>query len=284
MSTTFEAIWQDHCDSISRADFWALLGKIVVERADPTNSISIAYQFGRKDNAQCDAGANRLPNAQLGEDMFQQVFVNQMGLTLNDAGNYIPHPIYRVRRFTFLFVHATVTLLGAHTLGHVHTDVSGYGVPVGRNARPDDNAWDSSPASFDNRYYQNLINLPVWNTAFPNGNDKNLWTRRGNNQIMLNSDMALGFDIAIDAQGLASQTQRCGSQGAPGGAYGCARPTATTVPSTGALARTYANDNAAFLRGFAESYVKMASVGYGIAGQTTAGKLGTLIAFDPSLC
>lgn len=86
VSTTFEAIWQDHCDSISRADFWALLGKLVVERADPTRTINIDYHFGRKDSAQCADGANRLPNPQLGEDMFQQVFVKQMGLTLGDAG------------------------------------------------------------------------------------------------------------------------------------------------------------------------------------------------------
>lgn len=196
-----------------------------------------------------------------------------------------PSQLYQYNCFTlFVFKCIIVTLLGAHTLGHVHTDVSGYGVTTGQNQRPDDNAWDSSPASFDNRYYQNMINV-VWDTAFPNGNDKNLWTRRGNNQIMLNSDMALAFDIAIDDDGLAAQNQRCGDRAAPGGVYGCTRPTSTDVPvGTGSLAITYASDNAAFLAGFANSYAKMTTVGYGVAGQTPTGKLGTLIAFDTSSC
>jgi catalase (peroxidase I) len=164
VATTFENIWQKYCDTISRADFWALLGKIVVEKADPTHTINIPYQYGRRDNAQCAAGAGRLPNAQLGATMLQQVFVTQMGLTLSDAGMVgwddsagRDPPLFTLPA-VFLY---TVTLIGAHTLGHVHTAASGYGVAPSNPPRLDDNAWDSTPAAFDNKYYQALVNLPV---------------------------------------------------------------------------------------------------------------------------
>jgi hypothetical protein len=56
-----------------------------------------------------------------------------------------------------------VALLGAHTLGHTHADASGYTTPLPAN-RPlqlTDNAWDSTPATFDNKYYQSMLDLPV---------------------------------------------------------------------------------------------------------------------------
>ena len=83
-----EPIWQHYCDKISRADFWVLFAKLVVEYTakTSTDSISINYQYGRKDKTSCEAGSGRLPNAQDGIKAINQVFVKQMGLTLNDAG------------------------------------------------------------------------------------------------------------------------------------------------------------------------------------------------------
>jgi hypothetical protein len=49
-------------------------------------------------------------------DMLQHVLVNQMQLTMSDAA----------------------TLLGAHTLGHVHVQISGFGL-VGASATNDSN-------------------------------------------------------------------------------------------------------------------------------------------------
>ena len=66
VNTVFEPLWQSYCDKISRADFWALIAKMAIEISDPTGAIYIPYQFGRKDSTNCQAGINRLPNAQLG--------------------------------------------------------------------------------------------------------------------------------------------------------------------------------------------------------------------------
>jgi hypothetical protein len=63
------------------------------------------FQFGRKDAVFCPVPTDRLPKSQLGRSAIIQVFVTQMGLSLSDA----------------------ITLIGAHTIGHVHPEVSGYG-------------------------------------------------------------------------------------------------------------------------------------------------------------
>ena len=101
VNTFVEPIWQSVCDRISRADFWVLFGKLVLEKAATVSPIFINYQFGRKDNVACNAGAGRLPNAQgdLGE--FQRVFVNQMGLTLNNGGMFALLSIYIFSIFNF---------------------------------------------------------------------------------------------------------------------------------------------------------------------------------------
>lgn len=84
--TTLEPIWQQYCDLITRADFWALFAKLAVEGSDPTGAISINYQYGRKDVNNCQSGAGRLPDALEGLDEIERVFVTQMALTLDDAG------------------------------------------------------------------------------------------------------------------------------------------------------------------------------------------------------
>jgi len=85
-----DPLWQQYCDSISRADFWVLIGKLAVEKAAlPDGIINIPYQYGRKDNLECSAGRGRLPDAQQGfegENGIDQVFVKRMGLTKEDAG------------------------------------------------------------------------------------------------------------------------------------------------------------------------------------------------------
>ena len=52
-----------------------------------------------------------------------------------------------------------VTLLGAHTLGHVHLDNSGYGLPPDPSLNLTSNAFDLTPDVFDNSYYQVVIGV-----------------------------------------------------------------------------------------------------------------------------
>lgn len=138
VQTLFEPIFQNYCDKISRADFWALLGWLAVSISSD-GRVPVRYQYGRKDSLTCDVPSTRLPSAQQGRGGIQAVFVRQMGLTLADA----------------------VALIGAHTLGHVHPEFSGYGVattPVKVFGNNDliTNAWDTTPHLFDNTYYSSM--------------------------------------------------------------------------------------------------------------------------------
>jgi hypothetical protein len=87
VNTLLEPMWQQYCDKMSRADFWVLFAKLSVEKADPTHSISIPFHFGRTDNLECDGGAGRLPSAGQGQSELTRVFVDQMGLSIQDAGD-----------------------------------------------------------------------------------------------------------------------------------------------------------------------------------------------------
>ncbi len=89
VNTLLEPIWQQHCDKISRADFWVLFAKLSIEKADSTHSMRVAFQFGRQDVTTCNAGIGRLPSADFGLSEFERVFVNQMGLTLGEGGEFI---------------------------------------------------------------------------------------------------------------------------------------------------------------------------------------------------
>ena len=136
--TVIEPLWQEYCDKISRADFWALLGKLAAERADPTHTLIIPFQYGRKDAASCDDGVGRLPKPQPGLSEYDRVFVKQMGLSIADA----------------------VALVGAHTVGHVHPEHSGYGTSDDLSyftVNYAENAWDESPEAFDNQYHKSLL-------------------------------------------------------------------------------------------------------------------------------
>lgn len=92
--TLLEPLWQKYCDVISRGDFWALIGKLSVEKADPTGTMNIPYYYGRVDKADCSLpGDNPLlfrpPSPLSGLNTpfgLVQGFVGRMGLTVNDIG------------------------------------------------------------------------------------------------------------------------------------------------------------------------------------------------------
>jgi hypothetical protein len=84
--TILEPIYQANCDKINRADFFVLFGKLVIEKAEPTNTIKLQYQYGRKEVTDCSGYAGRDPDPQLGVDTIVQAFIVQLGLNYVDAG------------------------------------------------------------------------------------------------------------------------------------------------------------------------------------------------------
>ena len=108
VNTYVEPMWQLVCDKISRGDFWNMIGKMVIELAEPTKQLKIPFYFGRKDSKLCRDGtgvllgstastslynsvtfSKRLPSEQFGFPEILRTFVDQMGLTLADAGEVI---------------------------------------------------------------------------------------------------------------------------------------------------------------------------------------------------
>jgi len=95
VNTLLDPIWQKYCDVISRGDFWALIGKLSVEIADPTKSINIPYYYGRVDKSDCFLPNSffRPPSPLAGFNTIAggliQGFVGRMGLTINDIGDQI---------------------------------------------------------------------------------------------------------------------------------------------------------------------------------------------------
>eukprot|EP01038_Epipyxis_sp_PR26KG_P012773 gene12773-17125_t len=158
--TLIQGLYTKYCDKMSRADFWVLFGKIALESALPNGlfaqesglpnvlvvgqnsntQLNLPFQWGRKDaTGSCDlpAGVERLPGHQPGLSEFTKTFVTNMGLTLTDG----------------------VVLSGAHSVGHTHTQFSGFGHGdslATLESNPLTNAWDESPFIFDNLYYDSL--------------------------------------------------------------------------------------------------------------------------------
>jgi catalase (peroxidase I) len=86
VTSIIEPMWQTYCDQISRADFWALIGKLAVEASEPTKAISIPYYYGRTDNSACEAGHGRLPGSEGTVSDMSKVFVTRMGMSMTDVG------------------------------------------------------------------------------------------------------------------------------------------------------------------------------------------------------
>jgi hypothetical protein len=264
--TLFEPLWQRTCDLISRADFWVLLAKLSLEKSS-NHSMEIPFQFGRQDNRHCQHGEGRLPETIGGLGEITRVFVQQMGLTIEDA----------------------VTLIGAHTIGHVHPENSGFDVTpffLGNASNPVLNAWDSTPDQFDNRYYKNLINR-IWQNV-PTRNAARLpqWLST-TPTIMLNADISLGFPANL-SHGVGSRLQICQPNLVPNVPVSCKDPVNNTVAPTFDLVHQYSLSNDLFLKSFPASFCKMVCVGYGVPakedGSTASGKLGRLTSIDFSTC
>ena len=269
MMDVVETMWQKYCDKISRADFWALMGKFAAEKADKKHRLDIPFAFGRKDNKVCTEGAHgRLPGHQIGFSEFKRVFVEAMQLTMYE----------------------TVALQGAHSVGHVHREYSGFGSrrsPRSLMKHPTTNAWDETPAEFDNEYYESLVNEPWINVQRGGNRALNFWLVKEKGHeltIMLNADMELAVFSNHDEDHSRSPVGNIGINGelcstdAVDGEYGCFHkwknnPGKPGWPETYDQCAEYIEDNELFLNDWEKAYDRMTTVGYSVEGESVpAGK------------
>lgn len=145
--------------------------------ASETNpNADFPMRWGRLDAADCAAESNKLPNA---EKTLTHVleWTSGMGLSTTEA----------------------TALMGAHTLGRMEAQFSGYAGNWVRNvARLDGQA-----------YYSEMINKP-WNRQVDGMGTKHSWVEPRAGTVMLNTDMALAFDIGTEAN-VNSQTCSTGA-------------------------------------------------------------------------
>lgn len=302
-----EPIWQNFCDKITRADFWVVVASFALFGADTTNRLRdhpqafMPIQVGRADSCNCDAGqhlrdadgvldtnTHRMPVATRGIDTIQRVFVDQMGMTLQQA----------------------TALLGAHSLGGMSPANSGFGVELSQ--QPVQTPWVMNNEVLTNDYFLEMVDdrwdpfrpgavadlnsfgtvlagsppNQQWHsekTANPPG-----WTTK---PVMLNADMALAFDTGVEGNpppGIdfvtdpVSPIDWCG--GGPGsqlcvnGAPCCADATVHNGVTRAKVDqfRDPINGLNAFLDAFNDAFITMMSVGYGGGNSTHFDKLGSL--------
>ncbi len=220
-----------HADAMSRADVWQLAANVAIEEALPNGAeMPLILRFGRADAADATAAcagtdAGMLPDAEKSHDHTTEVFQDRLGFTQEEI----------------------VALMGAHTLGRADPDASGY-----------DGAWVNRADVFDNQFFSDIINRP-WRRQTNAAGDKHSWVEPRLGTIMLNTDMALAFDIGDSDTVNNNNCNTGGGGGRRGGPRGnnCPR----TAP-TANLVQTFAGDRQAWYDAFAPAWQKMGELGY----------------------
>lgn len=94
---------RDHYPDISRPDFWVISAGAIVRQASIDNALDLenTFYWGRNEVDSCPEAASRLPSTENCQQV-EGVFLERMGLKWKDA----------------------VALLGAHTMGKGHREVS----------------------------------------------------------------------------------------------------------------------------------------------------------------
>ena len=132
--TIIEKWWQAiGCQVMSRADFWTLVGNLVLRKTINFGfTINPIFAWGRKDNRECTYEGHRLPSAQGGiNDVIKPVFIDQMGLTLHDAGLFSFFSVIRNHHvyahnliFLFFFIFLLIYISGNNWNSHSWTGSS----------------------------------------------------------------------------------------------------------------------------------------------------------------
>jgi len=231
-------LYRDH---LTRADCWALAALTAAEASQPDNRDALEYPFVHYGRATCD-GANGIGNGGPIDEMPSPHFTTEQVLDYFD------------RMFDFN-ADETVAIMGAHNLGRLNNDNSGF-----------DGPWVRSRFSLTNEFYRLLIDRDDRTLATPNyrsrnngnDNDQFLWLRRSRDRrrrrIMLNADMSLVSDFSghIDVNTGEVATCVIRSDVRNGGLPECPRASATFDKVS-----QFSRDNRSFLREFRNALTKM---------------------------
>jgi len=235
LGTIIEALapmYQLHATELSNADYWALAGTVAVDYTSGRNNpraTLVPFRWGRIDHPIQNSITGRV-DAEGGWNEVKRVFVDRYGFTPTE----------------------TVALIGAHTLGRMHRQNSGYDGPWVRNTR-----------SLDNAFYRDLISTQrSWTyetRTSPTGNTIHQWEAPGNRN-MLNTDMCIVRDIDVDVPTNGQTVDH-------GGAY-------TRNTETFAIVQRFADNNNDWLISFGGAFAKLMDLGYtclDLPGETTCG-------------
>lgn len=176
-------------DVISLADFyhvaaWHALRESLERDGRGSFTLPMDIRFGRTTAASCQVDLDgvagndeigRMPDASLALGEIERVFVDRLGYT-----------------------HREITaLMGAHTLGRVKLANSGFQGAAGT----DSGVWVAQDAALNGGggggYYDVMVNRP-WNRVTSEAG-KPQWIEPNQGTMMLNTDMALAFEIGSDA-------------------------------------------------------------------------------------
>ena len=184
--------------SLSRADIWALATLVAAENAQgDDDTVSFPFEwYGRSDCSSSDGKTGptqSLPSNDLTTHGLLDFFSTNFGLSTRE----------------------TVALMGAHTIGQLSQENSGFNGP---------NGWTNNNRRLNNGYYDGIIggnedettfeetDIDTWirarnwdreeedNSAFPDIPNRHVWVHRrgggGRRTLMTNSDIALVRDLS----------------------------------------------------------------------------------------
>merc|ERR1711898_74050 len=118
-----------------------------------------------------------------------------------------------------------------------------------------DGAWVNRNFDFDNSYYRDIIGRPWVRETSGNGL-KHMWRDPGTGLLMLNTDMALAFEIGNDEN---VNTNRCRTGGGGGGGGG--NRCGTNV-ETRQYVQLFARNQPEWFAAFVPAWIKMQELGY----------------------